>query len=607
MSIIEEVNEAKALEVKQKPKGSGKKTVKIGAYEINDKGVFLAPPDDTPKVWICARLEVLARTRDKDGGNWGVLVSFTDHDGTEREVNIKNESLSSDSGGDVIKQLAGLGLDIGSGPKAKFRLVEYLQRVTPDKRADLVYSLGWHDGRFLWPCGYISGGRDKSIVYYEQGRPINPAFVNGTLEEWRSKVPLLCRGNSRFMFSLSVSFAAPLLAWVNMNTAGFHFVGDSSQGKSTLLEVASSVYGRPKDKDRGDYLHTWRATDNGLEGIAKAYSGFMLPLDELKQLDARIAGETVYMLGNGAGKSRATDSGLGKPVATWQLLFLSTGEKTLAEHMSSVGKTPDAGAEVRMITITSDAGKGMGMFEELHGFGDGPSLSATMKKVAHQSYGSAGRAFVERLVEGFNTLPLELKSYIEHFISNHLPANASGQVVRVASYFALSAKAGEWAAEWGLTGWDKGEAEAAAITCFKSWLSHRGGVGSHEDMTALKQVQLFFEMNGDSAFKWVNRIDDDHAPNTVNRYGFRENDPAYEGVVYYVLPEMFKILCKGFNYTKVARMLADKGALLRDGKNLTRKKQIIEKGKRFYVLTSKVFSLTDDAAIKLDSSDVEGF
>jgi putative DNA primase/helicase len=80
------------------------------------------------------------------------------------------------------------------------------------------------------------------------------------------------------------------------------------------------------------------------------------------------------MLGNG--KARANDRGQsGRQVQEWRLLFLSTGEKTLAQHMAEANKELKAGMEVRMLAIPADASKGMGMFDELNGFDDAAALS----------------------------------------------------------------------------------------------------------------------------------------------------------------------------------------------------------------------------------------
>ena len=88
-------------------------------------------------------------------------------------------------------------------------------------------------------------------------------------------------------------------------------------------------------------------------------------------LDARDAGQVVYMLANGEGKARARRDGNTRPPAQWRLLFLSTGEVGITARLNEIGQKAKAGQEVRLAGVPADAGKGMGAFEDLHG-GDKP-------------------------------------------------------------------------------------------------------------------------------------------------------------------------------------------------------------------------------------------
>src|SRR5690606_24702221 len=90
-----------------------------------------------------------------------------------------------------------------------------------------------------------------------------------------------------------------------------------------------------------------------------------------------------------------------------------------------------------------------------------------------------------------------LSKFREHYLS----PDAGGQVVRAAGKFALVGLAGELATHWGVTGWEKGEARAAAVECFKSWLTVRGGEGNLEDKQMLDHVRHQLAKYGESRFK----------------------------------------------------------------------------------------------------------
>ena len=355
---------------------------------------------------------------------------------------------------------------------------------------------------------------------------------------------------------------------LGQESGGFHLYGDSSGGKTTHLQVAASVYGGPR------LVRSWRSTDNALESIAAAHSDGLLVLDEIGLCDPRIIGETVYMLGNGTGKARANDRGqAGRQVQEWRLLFLSTGEKTLAQHMAEAHKELKAGMEVRLLAVPADACRGLGMFEALHGFEDAAALSDALKARVGKYYGEPLLAFLSALcepgkLEGFRVL---LRHTLERFTSEALPASASGQAQRAAARFGLAAAAGELATALNVTGWPDGTATAAALACFSAWLAERGGAGNLEGDAIVSRLRLVVERYGESRFtRWdaIAAETDDHAPRTTDRLGFRRTvdhsygDALYTSVTYYFLSATWREeVFKGMNLRNVNRELIARGIL----------------------------------------------
>lgn len=70
------------------------------------------------------------------------------------------------------------------------------------------------------------------------------------------------------------------------------------------------------------------------------------------------------------------------------MLFLSTGEKTLEQHMADANKELKAGMEVRMLAVPADASKGLDMFDALNGFQDAATLSDALKARLAKYYGT---------------------------------------------------------------------------------------------------------------------------------------------------------------------------------------------------------------------------
>jgi len=526
----------------------------IKLYEVKQEIIdgetissFAAP------VNVASSIEIIAYTRNNRQEEWGRLLSFHDKDGHLHQWPMPMELLSSD-GAELRRELLRRGLPyIHPATKYRQHLMTYLQMTSPDKerRARCTDTTGWHNRAFILP-GCSIGQTDEVLLY--QGNAENVMRQSGTLEEWQKGVALLCVDNTRLAFAVSCAFAAPLLHICGKENGGFNLFGQSSTGKTTALFAACSVYGG------ADYLQRWRATSNGLEGIATAHNDLLLILDELAQVDAREAGEIAYMLANGSGKNRAGKTGDARPKKQWRTLFLSSGEITLADHIRACGKKAKAGQEVRLADIPADTGK-YGIFEELHGYSDGAALSRSFKEAAASFYGTAGIEFIRKLTEEWDDLPKAVEKLRTQFIAQ-LPSGCDGQIQRVAERFALVAAAGEMATAFGITCWQPGEAAKAALACLQAWIQTRGGTGPQEERSILSQVRLFFEQHGESRFSdW----DDPDARPTINRAGFRRkitssiDNGSYE---YYVLNETFREeVCNGLNCQTTAKLLVLKGIL----------------------------------------------
>lgn len=576
-------------------------------FRVTMDGVFYAGDDGEARP-VCSRLEILARTRDDKGQSWGLLVEFDDPDGARKRLNIPARSMAGDFGKEVLGPLVDMGLRLApvrTARNSRNDLQSYLQGYDSRERARLVTRLGWHGNAYLLPDRQI-GQTSEHLHFYEAGTPLPPISQAGNLEQWQRHIAALCVGNHRLAFAVSVAFAGPLLHLLGMESGGFHFCGASSSGKSTTGRVACSVYGSP------DFERSWRSTDNAMESIAAAHSDGLLVLDEISQADPRIVGETVYMLGNGSGKARANDRGqAGKPVQTWRLLFVSSGEKTLAETMGEAGRELKAGMDVRMLAVTADAGHGMGVFDTLHGFDSGAALSDELKARSAKHYGTPLVAYLEALTDSTQRLAYVamVRSTVDRFACEQLPSNASGQARRAAARFGLVAAAGELATALGVTGWPEGTAIEAGRVCFTAWLMDRGGAGNLEGDAIVARLRLIVERYGESRFtRWdaIAAKTDDHAPRTADRLGFRQTiehglgDTLYTSVTYYFLPAAWKgEVFKGMSLRDVNKELLARGILEPGGDGKASKAVTLPgmpKGRAYVVSGARLLSDEAEAA-----------
>jgi uncharacterized protein (DUF927 family)/phage/plasmid primase-like uncharacterized protein len=533
-----------------------------GTFDVSHRGVFFIGTDkdgnEQPPRWICSPLSVVAKTRDAKSGEWGRLLEWHDDDGVRHQWAMPLELLQSD-GTDMRRELARMGLSIAPGKAQRDLLASFLQVWPVEHRARCVERLGWHGAVYVTPSESI--GQEDEIVVFQNAHAIDPALSTaGTLDEWRASVARLSTGNSRLVFALSAAFAGPLADLAGEDSGGFHLRGGSSSGKTTALKVAASVWGNPNS-----YPRLWRATANGLEGLAALHNDGLLILDELSQVDPKEAGEAAYLLANGQGKARASRTGAARQSARWRVLFLSAGEESLTALMARAGRKANAGQEIRLADIDADAGAGMGAFEVLHDQTSPAALALAIKDAAIRNHGTAGIAWLRSIVADRATLPDTIAAGIQGFVDDVVIGGAAGQVLRVARRFALVAMAGELATHYGVTGWANGEAMTAARNCFVAWLESFGGTGNREERNILSQVRAFLEAHGASRFEDIHASGDQRI---LNRAGFYRAGANGERE-FLVLPEAFRReLCQGFSEKAVKDVLIGAGMLItaKDGK-----------------------------------------
>lgn len=543
-------------------------------FDLQPNGLFYDPdPEkDAPMIRICDHLEVLAYTRDEYGENWGRVLQFKDPDGKQKQWAMPNRLLKG-NGEPMREKLFDLGLRIEPGHKARNSLQSYIQSVEPALTATSTDKTGWHQNRFVMPDTIIPA-TDELLLQSEYVNSHHAFNSQGTLQDWHDNVGRYFAGNSRLILGACTAFAAPLLRFDATDSAIFHLRGSSSLGKSTALWAAASIWG---GGDGNGYIQQWRSTDNALEATARLHNDCLLCLDEMGQVDGRVVGEVAYMLANEAGKSRMSKGIELRPRKTWKLLGLSTGEVSLADKMREAGKKPHAGMETRLIDVPADAGRKHGLFEMLHGFQNGEEFSRYLKKVSNQYYGTAIREYLHFLAQyDKDELQREIQDAVKEAIGLFSPADASGQVKRVAGRFGLLLAAGRMAIRCNAFVCDEGDLLAGLQRCFSDWLENRHTIGDLEVLKGIEQVRSFFQRNLTSRFHHMRSTDytsdDEYAVSDQEKVfdsvGFRRKnqDGLWE---FFVYPDALNNeILKDFSPKIIKPVLLEQGLLcLGDAQN----------------------------------------
>ncbi len=551
------------LSTKQWPPATQSK-YKIVADNLHRPGLHKVDDAEGKERLVSGGIWVIGLARNEYSNGWCNVIEFYDQDNNLCKW-LMPRSLLAGEKTEIIKQLLDRGLFVASGATSKTDLFDYVSFGDKKDRYTTVQSTGWHGESFVLNERVIGDGN------YLLMSPEPVKESHGTIESWREKIASKCVGNSRLVLGVSLALANPLLKIAGVESGGIHIVGESSSGKTKALTVASSVFNME--------VNSWRATTNGLEGTAARHSDVGLLMDEIGQSDAKDAGATAYMLANGRGKSRAQKDGSAKKVATWRLLILSSGEVSLSDQMTIANVKSHAGQELRLVNVDADAGKGMGMFENIHGAAKASEFADSLSQLAKEHTGHAGPAFIEYIQSNKDQCLAKVAEVEKLLIEVTDSFNEPGQVQRVAKRFALIGAAGELATDAGITGWPEGSAMHAAVECFRAWRASWAPEGSHEEQRAITQVQAFLQQH-QSRFETL--PGDGHTP--INRAGFTSCSE------FWIYPGVFtKDICAGLRADSVTKVLLDRGWLIQDsGSGRQARRTAQTKRQRFYVISDSI-------------------
>ena len=500
-------------------------------------------PPEPFDAWICSPMHIDAVTFDGQSNNFGRLLRFKPTVGKWREWAMPMELLAGD-GAQLRGELLAMGVELDPN-KARQQLPHYLQSEHPKRRIHCALQVGWCGNSFVLPDAVI-GPKSAGVIFQSGERGHEEHTQGGTLAGWRDGIAAKAVGNPLLMLAVSASFAGPLLQRCNSEGGGFHVVGDSSTGKTTLIEAACATWGGP------GFKRSWRATANGMEGAAAMFNDCLLALDEISECDPKEVGAIVYALGNGRGKQRASRSGNARGVTRWRCFVISSGERTIATTMQEGGHRAKAGQSMRLLDIL--AAQTFGAWDALHGAESPAAFSDAIKRAATQHHGQAGRAFLEKLT--FD--PADYCAELDKIKALPLFATdgTEGQDKRVAARFALIGLAGELATQYGVTGWPVGDAVKAAAHAFKLWQAGRGK-GNDERRQIADKVRSFIERHGDARFSNADYTGDTQA--VRDRAGWwRSNGESRE---YLFTADGMREALKGFDFKRALDVLQELGAL----------------------------------------------
>jgi putative DNA primase/helicase len=299
----------------------------------------------------------------------------------------------------------------------------------------------------------------------------------------------------------------------------------------------------------------------------------------------------VYMLANGQGKARARQDGSARNAFDWRLLFLSTGEITLADKVREDPRQRALGGQaVRVLDIPADTGV-HGLFENLHRRKSSQAFADDLITATQRYYGTPIRAFLAEVTARRDEVAEQVQAYQLDILGKFCSKDAHPQVSRAAKRFALAAAAGELATALGITGWKQETATKAARVCFQAYIARRGHTGSAETAAGIEQVRKFFALHGEARFSRPDK------PDLIvrDRAGFLKDGQ------FWVFPEVFRDeIARGADWHLLADALIEHGFLIA-GENGKPQRKVrdpadMKRSVRMLCFTPAVLSTPEDGA-----------
>lgn len=463
------------------------------------------------------------------------------------------------------------GLSVTAKGHLRAVLADHLLRSAKGDIWRITALTGWQHGAYIMPDGEILGEPRTRVLFNGRSAAAGGYTVRGTAESWRDNVAALVAGNPSMMLGVAAALAAPLVGLVGADGFGLHFFQQSSAGKTTMANIATSLYGEP------DALRlTWYGTALGIANEAQAHNDALMPLDEVGQgSDARAVATSAYTLFNGVGKLQGAKEGGNRELKRWRTVAISTGEMDIETFLASGGLKPKAGQLVRLLNMPLEKAAAF------HGLPSGKAHADALRDACRTHHGAAGREWV-RWLAGHPQEAQEAAGAARERWRGLIPESYGEQVHRVGERFAVMEAALILAGH--ITGWSEQAGRDAIQHGFNAWV-REFGTGNREHRQIIEQTEAFLNAHGRSRYAPLPWSPQDLPVRDLAGYrekGSHDADP----LIFYTFPATFENeIAAGFNPKQFARVLAE-ARMLEPGKDRFKKKAIRVDGRQpvFYVL-----------------------
>ncbi|MFU0874200.1 DUF927 domain-containing protein [Kluyvera sichuanensis] len=493
--------------------------------------------------WLASPMDVIGTGRD-DKDQYLILRWLAFGAGIPTTAAIPLADIGEREGWRTLK--AG-GVNVTTKSSLRAILADWLQRSGSRELWRVAHATGWQCGAYIMPDGEIIGAPAHPVLFSGRSSAAAGYTLKGTAESWRNSVARLAYGNYAMMTGIAAALAAPLIGLAGADGFGIHFYEQSSAGKTTTANVASSLYGNP------DLLRlTWYGTALGLANEAAAHNDGLMPLDEVGQgADPVSVSQSAYALFNGVGKLQGAKEGGNRDLKRWRTVAISTGEMDLETFIATAGRKTKAGQLVRLLNIP------LSKAVRFHDHQNGKQHADALKDAYQHHHGTAGREWI-RWLSDHQQQAIDAVRECEARWRSLIPADYGEQVHRVGARFAIL----EAALILGsvVTGWDVQACRDAIQHSYNSWV-REFGTGNKEHQQIVEQCEAFLNAHGMSRYAPFPYDQSDLPIRDLAGYRAKGNHDA-DPMIFYTFPAAFEgEIARGFNAKQFAETIKNAGML----------------------------------------------
>lgn len=369
--------EKKKVKIKNKEVKNELMEIKKLNPNIQSKDGYIIKKEKDSHRIIARDIKVKTIKEVLETGNEYLELEIVTRDNKRKEVTISRELFGNKR--NLSEKLVAQGADVYEHTSQDV-IKHLVNQEIKTKKETIHNSLGW-----------CKNDEDKLYFKHFEGVAINSKYDGnydiepaGDIEDYLQLINNEVIGNTNLELAFTIGFTSAVIGLIGKSieadSLAIHIYGESTTGKTTAAQLATSVWGNPSRTGNG-LLRDWNSTQNALIAELRNNTGVTVAFDEASMANLYDFTNTIYKLASGRDKSRLNRDAQMKETATWYTTIISTGEHALTTKSNN-----NIGLLMRVIEIGDLVWTNSGAHAD------------RIKHGVTKNYGLVGPVFAEQLI-----------------------------------------------------------------------------------------------------------------------------------------------------------------------------------------------------------------